>query len=159
MLRVRLKYLWYMQQIKPENNIERFVEAQECRWADYDRALSEIAEGQKRSHWMWYIFPQLRGLGHSDMAYFYGISGMEEAVEYFNHPKLGPRLREIAGVLLTYAGSNIVEIMGPVDSIKLRSSMTLFYRASGYTPFATVLETFFGGEECSQTLSILAQER
>ena len=148
-----------MQQIKPENNIERFVEAQDERWSDYNQALQEITDGQKRTHWMWYIFPQMRGLGHSDISYFYGISGMDEALEYFNHPKLGTRLREITGVLLTHKGKSAEQIFGPIDAVKLRSSMTLFFRASGYMPFAKVLEVFFGGKQCKKTISILAQER
>lgn len=148
-----------MQQIKPENNIERFVEAQESRWAGYDRALREIADGQKRSHWMWYIFPQLRGLGYSDMSYFYGITGHDEAWAYYHHPKLGARLREITDVLLTHADKSAEQIMGPVDAMKLRSSMTLFYKVTAYPPFQRVLELFFGGKQCEHTLAILAEER
>ena len=148
-----------MQQIKPENNIERFVEAQESRWAGYDRALREIADGRKVSHWMWYIFPQMRGLGHSNMSYFYGISGYEEAQEYYRHPVLGPRLREITGVLLTHRNKSAEQIFGPIDAVKLRSSMTLFHSATGDFQFDMVLYHFFKEQRCEKTLAILAEER
>ena len=118
------------------NSLERFLEAQEHK---YDIALKEIRAGKKRTHWMWYIFPQVRGLGHSNMSYFYGISGYEEAQEYYRHPVLGPRLREITGVLLTHKGKSAEQIFGPIDAVKLRSSMTLFHSATGDFQFNMVL--------------------
>ena len=99
------------------NSLERFVEAQE---RTYQVALSEIYNGKKRTHWMWYIFPQLRGLGRSSMAHIYGISGLEEAKAYLEHPILSERLYEICGALLYHKGANIVEIFGDIDTLKLR---------------------------------------
>ena len=108
---------------------------------------------------MWYIFPQVRGLGHSNMSYFYGISGYEEAQEYYRHPVLGPRLREITGVLLTHRNKSAEQIFGPIDAVKLRSSMTLFHSATGDFQFYMVLYHFFKEQRCEKTLAILAEER
>ena len=107
-------------------NLQRFVDAQ----ADgvYEEALSEIRAGEKRSHWMWFIFPQHRDLGRSEMAKFYGLSGADEAAAYLGHPLLGPRLRECMAAVEPYlrAGTSAEEIFGAVDAMKLRSSMDIF---------------------------------
>ncbi|HTL08547.1 MAG TPA: DUF1810 domain-containing protein, partial [Chitinophagaceae bacterium] len=105
------------------NTLDKFVQAQE---KDYEKALAEIKGGRKRSHWIWYIFPQLKGLGRSTTAHFYGLENLQEAQAYFNHKVLGPRLVLIAQALLSLPGDNASEIMGSPDDMKLRSSMTLF---------------------------------
>ena len=136
------------------NSLERFVEAQE---RTYQVALSEVYNGKKRTHWMWYIFPQLRGLGKSSMAHIYGISGLEEAKAYLEHPILSERLYKICGALLEHKDANIVEIFGDIDTLKLRSSMTLFSLTSEeYTIFDEVLDTFFEGQMDEATLKLLS---
>ena len=104
-------------------SLNRFLEAQKIM---YETALEEIKKGEKESHWIWYIFPQLRGLGYSPKAYTYGIDGLEEAKAYLEHPVLSARLIEITEALLTHRGKDIEDIMGDIDALKLRSSMTLF---------------------------------
>ena len=137
------------------NSLERFVEAQE---RTYQVALSEVYNGKKRTHWVWYIFPQLRGLGRSSMAHIYGISGLEEAKAYLEHPILSERLYEICGALLEHKGANIVEIFGDIDTLKLRSSMTLFSLTSEeYTIFDEVLDTFFEGQMDEATVKLINQ--
>jgi len=109
-------------------HIDRFVEAQAG--GIYETALAELRTGQKRSHWMWFIFPQHRDLGHSATAKFFGLSGLEEARAYAAHPLLGPRLRESAAAVLEHLGETSAEtILGPVDAMKLRSSMDIFAEA------------------------------
>jgi uncharacterized protein (DUF1810 family) len=132
-------------------DLERFKRAQE---SDYSRALAEITAGRKYSHWMWYIFPQLRGLGRSDTAVYYGIDGIEEATAYWNDPVLSARLKEITGALLPHSGP-ISAIMGSPDDMKLRSCMTLFYRVSGEPLFLQVLEKFYDGRQDPVTLRML----
>ena len=132
--------------------LERFLKAQE---RDYEIALSEIKYGQKMSHWMWYIFPQLRGLGFSSTAQFYGIADRKEAEEYLAHPVLGARLREISRELLKLKSSDAGYVMGYPDDMKLKSSMTLFYEVSGEALFQQVLDKFFGGEKDEATLKRL----
>ena len=105
------------------NSLDRFIDAQERM---YEIALKEIRNGEKESHWMWYIFPQLRGLGKSQMAFAYGIHGLEEAKAYLAHPVLSARLIEISEALLEHKGKDIEDILGDIDAMKLRSSMTLF---------------------------------
>lgn len=134
------------------DSLERFVEAQA---ETYRAALAELRRGRKESHWMWFVFPQLRGLGRSATADFYGIASLEEARRYLAHPVLGPRLREAAEALLSHAGTPPEAILGGVDAMKLRSSMTLFERA-GEGPFAAVLDAFYGGAPDAQTLRLLA---
>ena len=134
------------------NSLDRFLEAQERM---YPIALKEIQNGEKESHWMWYIFPQLRGLGKSQMAYTYGINGIEEAKEYLAHPVLSARLIEITEVLLTHKGKDIYDIMGDIDDMKLHSSMTLFALISeNGSVFHQVLYCFYDGEmdECTLRL-------
>jgi uncharacterized protein (DUF1810 family) len=124
-------------------DLARFVAAQE---GVYEGALAELRRGQKTGHWMWFIFPQIAGLGFSLTAQRYGISGLAEARAYLSHPVLGPRLRECAGVLAGTSGRSAEQIFGDLDAIKLRSSMTLFHRADPDEPvFGTVLADYFDG--------------
>lgn len=134
-------------------SLERFVNAQENPYSGYERALEEMKQGQKRGHWIWYIFPQLRGLGFSDMAQYYGICGKQEAREYLQHPVLGARLREITETILLHAGQTTAEDLmnGEIDALKLRSSMTLFDSVSPDDIFADVLDVFFDGERCPRS--------
>ena len=122
-------------------NLNRFLLAQEN---TYDQALREIQAGRKMSHWMWFIFPQMKGLGTSYHSTFYGISGREEAEAYLAHPVLGPRLIEISKALLVHADKPIEHILGHTDSLKLKSSMELFGRIPNADPvFAQVLKAFY----------------
>lgn len=137
-----------------ETELDRFLRPQQ---RSYEQALEEIRNGCKQSHWMWYIFPQLRGLGMSDMAWFYGISGLDEAREYMADDVLGPRLVGISETLLTHAGvRSASEIFGFPDDLKLRSSMTLFELVSDNPVFSEVLDTFYDGERDEKTLELLA---
>jgi uncharacterized protein (DUF1810 family) len=138
-----------------EYRLERFVAAQDAR-DTYARALAELRAGAKRSHWMWFVFPQITGLGSSPMAQEYAISGLAEARAYLTHPVLGPRLRECASALTALDGGDATEIFGPVDAMKLRSSMTLFAEAAPAEPvFTEVLKKYFDGEPDKTTLSRL----
>ena len=124
-------------------DLERFVTAQE---GVYEGALRELRQGRKTGHWIWFIFPQLRGLGRSEMSRFYGIESLDEARAYLEHPVLGARLRECAGAVLATSGRTAEEIFGSLDAMKARSSMTLFHRAAPEEPsFLDVLERFYGG--------------
>jgi len=135
------------------NCLERFIEAQEL---VYTVALREIGAGQKVSHWMWYIFPQLRGLGKSAMAHTYGISGVEEAKRYLSHPLLSARLIEICRVLLTHCDKKSEEILGSTDAMKLRSSMTLFALVSDEgSVFHEVLKVFYNGQMDDRTIRLI----
>lgn len=137
-------------------DLERFVIAQQ---RDYPRALGELKAGQKRSHWIWYVFPQLRGLGRSEMAQRYGLADLTEARAYLAHPVLGPRLQECARALLTHSGRSARQIMGTPDDLKLRSSMTLFHAADpSQALFSEVLVAFYGGEVDVATLQRLGPE-
>jgi len=112
----------------------------------YDEVLQELRGGRKTGHWIWFIFPQLAGLGHSDMSSHFAIASLEEARAYLAHPVLGPRLLECAGIILATEGRTAREIFGSIDSMKLRSSMTLFHRAAPHEPvFAQVLDRYYGG--------------
>jgi len=131
----------------------RFVAAQE---QVYPRALAELRAGQKRSHWMWFVFPQIAGLGLSAMAQLYAIVDRAEAEAYLAHPLLGPRLSDCTDALLGWAGHRTAEaILGPVDALKLCSSMTLFEAAGGSPHFTEVLDAFYEGQRDPQTLSRL----
>lgn len=133
--------------------LQRFIDAQR---SVYDTALAELRAGRKRSHWMWFVFPQLRGLGHSDMARHYGITSLDEARAYLAHPVLGPRLRECSRLALAIEGSTAEEIFGYPDNMKLRSSMTLFARAAPDEPvFDACLRRHFGGQPDQATLDLL----
>ena len=134
-------------------NLERFVEAQE---AEYNIALNEIKNGKKETHWMWYIFPQVLGLGFTSVSMEYGIKDMDEATAYLNHPVLGLRLVEISNVLLTLDTNNAREIFGGSDAVKLRSSMTLFSLVPNADKvFQLVLDKFFNGKKDEKTLQLL----
>ena len=133
--------------------LDRFLDAQR---GDYAAALAEVRRGRKTSHWMWYIFPQIAGLGQSSTARYYSIRDLEEAREYYAHPVLGQRLREISGGLLDLRGSDPVAVFGGIDSMKLKSSMTLFAVAAPDDPlFRQVLDKYYGGEQDALTLRIL----
>ncbi|MES2268562.1 MAG: DUF1810 domain-containing protein [Bacteroidota bacterium] len=135
------------------NDLKRFLEAQS---KDYAVALAEIRNGRKRSHWMWYIFPQVAGLGYSGMSSRYAIRGLTEAVEYLAHPVLGARLVEISKALLALPGSNATTVMGSPDDLKLRSSMTLFSLVPGADPvFEAVIGKYFQGEKDKATLKLI----
>ncbi|WP_207420272.1 DUF1810 domain-containing protein [Desertivirga brevis] len=138
-----------------KGELNRFMEAQQ---EDYAVALSEIKQGRKRSHWMWYIFPQLNGLGYSAMSIKYGIKDLKEAEVYLKHPVLGARLVEISKELLELSQQNATEIFGSPDDMKLHSSMTLFSCVTGADEiFDKVLLKFFGGKKDAQTLRLLGR--
>lgn len=142
--------------VKPGDpfNLARFVSAQEH---VFDVALHELRQGRKESHWMWFIFPQLEGLGSSSMARKYAITSLDEATAYLRHPLLGSRLISCCRALLSVQGKSAWEIMGSPDDLKLRSSMTLFALIANAPPeFREVLEKFFGGGEDPRTRELLA---
>lgn len=141
----------------PEVNLNRFVVAQESPYFGYDVALKEIRAGKKSSHWIWYIFPQMRGLGRSHYAQFYGIVDVAEATAYLNHQVLGARLREISQALLEHRALSAEQILGGIDACKVRSCMTLFNRLAPNEVFGQVLEAFYDGE-CQATLAMLEGE-
>jgi uncharacterized protein (DUF1810 family) len=136
-----------------ENTLQRFVAAQE---SDYATALAEIKNGRKRSHWMWYIFPQIQGLGFSETSRFYAIKDRQEAEAYLLHPVLGPRLVAICEALLDLPGTNATQVLGSPDDVKFKSSMTLFAALHHTNPvFEAVLQKFFGGNHDQKTLQLL----
>jgi uncharacterized protein (DUF1810 family) len=136
--------------------LSRFVEAQAH---DYDVALAELRAGRKRTHWIWYVFPQLRGLGRSGASHLYGVSGGEEAREYLAHAVLGERLRECVRAMLVHKDVSAREILGEVDAMKFRSCLTLFTAVAPEEPlFAEALERFFGGDLDEETLRLLGPE-
>jgi uncharacterized protein (DUF1810 family) len=137
--------------------LERFVAAQD-RAGTYQRAVAELRAGAKVSHWMWFVFPQIAGLGMSATSREYAISSVEEALAYLAHPVLGPRLRECARIVADTEGRSADRIFGPVDAIKLRSSMTLFAAAAdgaSGSVFRAVLAKYFGGAPDAATVSRL----
>ncbi|WP_018761480.1 MULTISPECIES: DUF1810 domain-containing protein [Micrococcaceae] len=137
-------------------DLERFVAAQDS-GGTYRSALGELQLGNKTGHWMWFIFPQVAGLGQSATSRTYAISSLAEARAYLDHPVLGPRLLECALALTTHSGRSASDILGGIDTQKLRSSMTLFLRAApGETVFKTVLAQFFDGEPDPATDELLA---
>jgi uncharacterized protein (DUF1810 family) len=132
-------------------DLQRFVEAQD-RDGTYERALAELRAGRKTTHWMWFVFPQIAGLGESAMSRTYAIASLAEARAYLEHPVLGPRLRECAAALLDHSDKTAVEILGEIDAVKLRSSMTLFAHADPGRPlFQEVLDRYFGGRHDEAT--------
>ena len=136
-------------------DLERFVAAQNS-GGTYEQALNELRAGRKTSHWMWFVFPQIAGLGRSGMAQRYAIADLAEARAYLAHPVLGPRLVTSAESMITHRDRTAEEILGGVDAIKLRSSMTLFVHADeSQSVFRTVLDLFFGGDEDPATLQRL----
>ena len=138
--------------MSPDQDLERFVAAQD---QIYPRALDEIRRGSKRSHWMWYIFPQLRGLGRSAQAQRYGIQHAEEARAYLAHPILGARYVECVEALQDLIGNDPVAVFGDVDALKLRSSLTLFEAIGDQPLFAAALTRWFGGDRDPKTLAKL----
>lgn len=141
-------------------DLQRFVDAQN---RVYDTVLAELRGGRKRSHWIWFVFPQLRGLGRSPTALHYGISSLAEAQAYLAHDTLGPRLRECARLVAAIDGSSADEIFGWPDNLKVRSSMTLFVRATDdpdtQADFRAVLDKFYGGEDDPATVELLSSAR
>jgi uncharacterized protein (DUF1810 family) len=135
-------------------NLARFVDAQA---AIYPVALTELKAGAKQSHWMWFIFPQMRGLGTSSAATFYGIGSLDEAQAYLAHAILGPRLRECTAAVLSVTGRSLPAIFGAMDAAKFRSSMTLFDRAGGGAEFRQALDRFCDGEADGRTLDLISQ--
>ena len=135
-----------------EYNLERFIDAQE---ASYEIALSEIKTGRKKSHWMWYIFPQIQGLGFSETSKFYAIKDIDEARAFVEHPVLGERLISICNALLQLETNNAHKIFGSPDDLKLQSSMTLFSSLNINPVFQKVLEKFFNEIKDDKTLQIM----
>ena len=136
-------------------DLQRFVDAQD-RGGTYEQALRELRAGAKRGHWMWFVFPQVAGLGRSSTAQHYAVSGLEEARAYLAHPVLGRRLVESAEALTGLRGRSAEQVLGPVDAMKLRSSMTLFAAAAPDEPaFRAVLDRWFDGAEDEATTSRL----
>jgi uncharacterized protein (DUF1810 family) len=139
-------------------DLERFVTAQD-ELATYETAIAELRAGRKRSHWMWFVFPQIEGLGQSPISRRYAIASLAEARAYLAHPVLGPRLTESARVLTELSGPTAEEIFGAIDAMKLRSSMTLFALADPGNPvFQEVLDRYFAGIPDPLTQSILERE-
>ena len=130
-------------------NLQRFLDAQE---RTYNTALSEIRAGRKQSHWIWYIFPQLKGLGQSYNSNYYGLDGVEEAKAYFAHPVLRQRLLEITEALLQPRNMSATEILGSIDAIKVQSCATLFWKATNESIFSAVINQFYGGNYDKHTL-------
>ncbi len=128
------------------SDLEHFVAAQDA-GGTYARAVAELRRGRKASHWMWFVFPQIAGLGHSPTARRYAIADIVEARDYLAHPVLGPRLRECAAIVADLHGTSATEVFGGIDAMKLRSSMTLFARADpDASVFTAVLDAFFDGQ-------------
>ena len=143
--------------MKDEFNLQRFMRAQD---QVYATVLDELRAGEKRSHWMWYIFPQIKGLGHSVMAQQYAITSQGEAKAYLEHPLLGSRLRECTGLVMNAEGRRAEQIFGHPDNMKFRSSMTLFMEASaGNNIFQDALLKYFEGNPDQLTLNILGRSR
>jgi len=135
------------------SDLDRFVTAQS---RDYARALAELRAGRKQSHWMWYVLPQLRGLGHSHMAHTYGVAGREEAAAYLAHPILGPRLLECVQAVLQHTDLSAEEIFGGIDATKFRSCLTLFAAvAPDERCFQEALSRFYEGQPDDMTLALL----
>jgi uncharacterized protein (DUF1810 family) len=133
--------------------LERFTAAQNPIWP---RVVAELTEGAKRSHWMWFVFPQIEGLGQSPMSYRYAIASLDEARAYLAHPVLGPRLREGVTLILAHEGRTPTSILGGIDAVKFRSSLTLFAMADPDEPlFQRALDAFYGGVHDPQTLALL----
>ena len=136
-----------------EYNLDRFLKAQELM---YPWALREIKNGRKQTHWMWFIFPQLKALGQSSTALYYGIEDLDEAKQYLAHSVLGARLKEISEVLLNLKTNDPYRVMGDIDGLKLCSSMTLFAEVAGYdSVFGTVIDKYYNGNKDMNTIRIL----
>jgi uncharacterized protein (DUF1810 family) len=140
-------------------DLDRFVSAQD-QGGTYERAVSELRGGLKRSHWMWFVFPQIAGLGQSSTSQRYAISSLDEAHAYLKHPILGPRLLECSRIVAASTAPSAEQIFGGIDTQKLRSSMTLFAQASpNEQAFSNLLDRFFGGEADPATKTLLGPER
>ena len=140
--------------------LKRFLDAQDSRYAGYETALKELRAGLKQSHWVWYIFPQVKGLGHSGYSNLYGISSLIEAKAYLEEPVLSARLREAVLAVVAHAGSRSAEeILGRTDAMKLRSCLTLFDIVCPNDVFAEALVYLFDGTRCRSTLDIVAEEQ
>lgn len=148
-------------------SLERFITAQNAVWP---AVIAELTAGAKRSHWMWFVFPQLRGLGHSEISQHYGIAGLHEARDYLADPVLGPRLEETLGLVIGHAGTKSAhDIFGSPDDMKFRSSLTLFSHATTHhneiagpaddDPFHRALVAFYGGKEDRLTVEMLDEQR
>jgi len=135
-------------------DLQRFVDAQA---AVYQRVLAELRHGQKQSHWMWFIFPQLAGLGFSPMAQRFALRSREEALAYLSHDILGPRLRECTALVNAVEGRTLGEILGSPDDLKFRSSMTLFGAVSSDPEFAAAIAKYYGGTPDRKTLGLLGR--
>ena len=136
-------------------DLERFVKAQDSKWGAYREALQEIKNGHKQGHWIWYVFPQIKGLGHSQNSEYYGISGKDEARAYLNHPMLGARLKEITKAFLECNTTSAYNMFGFPDVLKVQSCMTLFDIVSPNDIFAEVLDKFYEGKRCEKTVKRL----
>ena len=141
--------------MRSEYNLERFIDAQNT---SYEIALSEIKMGRKKSHWMWYIFPQVQGLGFSETSKYYAIKDIGEAKAFLEHPVLGERLVRICNALLNLESGNAHKIFGSPDDLKLQSSMTLFSSLNINPVFQKVLEKFFNGAKDDKTLQIIGSK-
>jgi uncharacterized protein (DUF1810 family) len=139
-----------------DNDLDRFLKAQEN---DYEQALAEIKAERKKSHWMWYIFPQYKGLGFSETSKHYSIQNLNEARNYLNHPILGSRLKQITNELLLLNENNANRVFGSPDDLKLKSSMTLFSSidTSEYKTFIKVLDKYFGGHFDEKTINLIKE--
>jgi uncharacterized protein (DUF1810 family) len=136
-------------------DLDRFVAAQD---GVHERAVAELAAGRKRSHWMWFVLPQIAGLGRSATAQQYAVTGLDEARAYLAHPVLGPRLLEVTATVLGAPAPSAEALFGGIDAVKARSSMTLFARATDDpAPFVAVLDRWFGGTEDPETLRLLGR--
>ena len=137
-------------------DLQRFLDAQA---PIYPRVVDELRRGQKQTHWMWFVFPQLAGLGHSAMAQRFAIGSREEAVAYLGHGVLGPRLRECTALVTAVEGRTAREILGSPDDLKFQSSMTLFSAVSSDPEFSAALAKFYGGKPDQRTLDLLLSQR
>jgi uncharacterized protein (DUF1810 family) len=138
-------------------NLERFVEAQR---GTFEQACAELRRGRKTGHWMWFIFPQIAGLGFSEMSQRYAIRSIDEARAYLAHPVLGPRLREVCGIVNAIEGKSAYQMFGSPDDMKLRSSMTLFAQATKESEeFVGVLRRYFGADWDEKTLQLMGRAR
>jgi uncharacterized protein (DUF1810 family) len=142
--------------LTPPYNLERFVHAQSF---NYDEALAELRDGKKRTHWMWYVFPQIEGLGNSALAHEFSIKSEAEARAYLEHPLLGPRLLECARTVVNTVGRSAHDIFGSPDDVKLRSCATLFAQVSSDPVFQQILDEYFFGKADDRTLQLLGAQR
>ena len=143
----------------PETDINRFIEAQEVPYfCGYKQALEEVKNGRKTNHCIWYIFPQLRCLGRSSRAHYYGIADRDEAQRYLEHYILSARIREITEALLEHKNKTALSIFGEIDAIKVRSCKTMFDYLSPCDIFSEVLDSFYESERCELTLKVMQQE-